>query len=155
MVRSVSEFLAAAWNEELVFRGYGLDTASAAIGRPSAVAAMTTLFAWGHGRTTHPQVLLGTAAAGLALVALRYRSDGLWMPVGYHFAWNYAQTAIFGPVDHAPSLRPVEFIGPELWTGRSGTPELGLLATIVNVLVALTCVLVKRKHTISTPSNFV
>jgi membrane protease YdiL (CAAX protease family) len=139
------EFLAAAFNEELVFRGYGLDTASAAVGRPAAIAGLTALFAWAHGRSFNPPVLAGTAAAGLALVALRMRSGGLWMPVGYHFAWNYVQTAVLGPADQAPSLRPVQFDGPELWLGRPGYPEPGLLATLVNLLVTLLCVRFGRR----------
>ncbi len=78
--------LAVAGNEELVFRGYGLATLRATIGPVAAAAVLTTLFALFHER--RPQVLLGQAVTGATLMVLRLTSGSLWMPVGYHWAWN-------------------------------------------------------------------
>ncbi|HEU4323769.1 MAG TPA: CPBP family intramembrane glutamic endopeptidase, partial [Roseiflexaceae bacterium] len=78
--------LAVAGNEELVFRGYGLETLRAAIGPVAAAAVLTALFALFHER--RPQVLLGQAVTGATLMVLRLTSGSLWMPVGYHWAWN-------------------------------------------------------------------
>jgi membrane protease YdiL (CAAX protease family) len=127
--------LAVAGNEELVFRGYGLDTLRAAIGPAGAALILTALFALFHER--RPQVLLGQALLGAALMALRLRSGSLWMPIGYHWAWNIMQTAVLGPADAAPSLRPLVVDGPAQWVGRPGHPEPGLLSILVNAAVVV------------------
>ncbi len=136
---------AIAWNEELVFRGYGLHIATTAVGRPAAILGLTTLFALGHG--PKPRVVGSQLVAGLTLTGLRLSSDSLWLPIGYHFAWNFVQTAILGPSDGLPSLRPMYCHGPELWLGRPGHPEPGLLATIVELTIAMASALVWwRRH---------
>jgi hypothetical protein len=84
-----------------------------------------------------PQHLLGMLAGGTTVMLLRLHSDALWLPVGYHWAWNVLQTAIFGAPDAAPSLRPLHVDGPERWMGRPGQPEPGLLSTLVHLVMAL------------------
>lgn len=126
--------LVVAWNEELVFRGYGFDTLRQAWGDAAAAGTLVLLFAAFHQLT--PQVLLGQTALGAALMALRLSSDGIWLPLGYHWAWNVTQTAILGAPDSLPSLRPLEAHGPYLWLGRPGYPEPGLLTTLANLGVA-------------------
>ncbi len=133
---------AGAWNEEMVFRGYGLDTVTAAIGRPIAVASLVALFARAHGGEW--QVLLGQSALGLALTSLRLTSDSLWVPVGYHFAWNIVQTAVLGPPEW-PSLRPLHVDGPYVWMGRPGYPEPGLLTALVNLVIAVGAMAIRQR----------
>lgn len=43
-------------------------------------------------------------AGGATLMLLRLHTDALWMPIGYHWAWNVLQTAVFGVPHSAPSL---------------------------------------------------
>ncbi len=126
--------LSVAWNEEMLYRGYGLHSLSKAFGLPVAVAILIPLFARSHG--TGWQVFIGQSALGLATTALRLTGDSLWLPVGYHAAWNYVQTAVLGPPDASPSLLPMHVEGPKLWMGRPGYPEPGLLATLANLVVA-------------------
>src|SRR5687768_5404894 len=59
-----------------------------------AAGILIPLFALTHG--TNGQVLLGQAALGTALTLLRVRSGGLWLPIGYDWAWNVVQTALMG-----------------------------------------------------------
>ncbi len=124
---------AVASSEELVFRGYGLHTLRQAVDMPAAASTLTILFTLAHGIT--PQRLLGQGALGMALMMLRLCSGSVALPLGYHFAWNYIQTGIFGPVEW-PSLRPLHIQGPYQWVGRPGHPEPGLLTTAVNLSVA-------------------
>lgn len=126
--------LAVAGAEELIFRGYGLQTLQQAVGTPIAGGILTSLFALAHGTAT--QSLLGQGALGLALVGLRLTGGSLWLPLGYHFAWNYAQTAVLGPPEW-PSLQALHLQGPYQWMGRPGHPEPGALTTMVNLLVAV------------------
>jgi uncharacterized protein len=127
--------LAVAWNEEMICRGYGFDTMRAAIGLWGAAGVVTVLYVVSHGLNS--QTLLGQTALGIVLLLLRLQSGSLWLPVGYHWAWNYIQTGVLGAPDAEPSLRPLRIQGPYMWTGRPGYPEPGLLSTLVHFLVAL------------------
>jgi membrane protease YdiL (CAAX protease family) len=127
--------LAVAWNEEMIFRGYGFDTFQVAIGQRAASMVLIPLFALYHG--LDPQQLLGMTAAGLLLTLLRLHSGGLWLPLGCHWAWNTMQTAILGPAGELPSVRPLQIHGPDHWIGRPGSPEPGLLSTLITFALAL------------------
>ena len=79
--------LAVAWNEEMVFRGYGFETV-----RDSAWArrkrwrcsfqGLRSITAWIRSKCS------GMLAGGTTLMLLRLHTDALWMPVGYHWAWS-------------------------------------------------------------------
>ena len=127
--------LAIAINEELVFRGYGYTTLKLALPEPLPGTIVTALFALAH--PIKLRTLVGETALGLTLLSLRHRGGDIWMPVGFHWASNVLQSAVFGPADGAPSLRPLQLHGPELWLGRPGHPEPGLLATLTCLAVAV------------------
>ena len=135
MALITSGHLAVACSEELVFRGYGYTTLRHAMPAPLAGAGVTGLFALAHPLTL--RTLVGESASGLTLLALRIHSDGIWLPIGYHWAWNVLQTAVFGPADGPPSLRPLHIHGPPVLVGRPGHPEPGVLSTVVNLALAL------------------
>jgi membrane protease YdiL (CAAX protease family) len=119
----------------MVFRGYGFETVREALGQPAAIGVLIPAFALYHG--LDPQQVLGMAAGGTALMLLRLQSDALWLPIGYHWAWNVLQTAVFGPSHDVPAIRPLQVHGPELWVGQQGQPEPGLLNTIIHLTMAL------------------
>jgi hypothetical protein len=64
VLRSVARqgvgYLAVAWNEEMVFRGYGFETVREALGQGKAVAVLIPGFALYHG--LDPQQVLGMLA---------------------------------------------------------------------------------------------
>jgi membrane protease YdiL (CAAX protease family) len=122
------------FNEEMIFRGYGLDTLRAAFSLPTALAISVPLFARYHGPGW--KRFLGLSAAGLLLAFLRLRTGNLWFAAGYHYGWNIAQKSIFGPEDSAPSLRPLRLHGPEAWVGRPGHPDPGWLHIVATILMA-------------------
>jgi hypothetical protein len=126
--------LATAISEELVFRGYSLNMLRQALGLPVAIAILSTLSTLAHAKT--PYRALGMSAAALEYTMLSLAGGSLWMPIGCHFAWNYAQTGLLGPNDGPPSLLPLNTHGPKLWLGRPGYPEPGLLPTLVSLVVA-------------------
>lgn len=126
--------LAVAYNEETVFRGYGYSTMRRALPPAAAGGIMTLLFGLAH--KLDPQVFLGEVALGLPLLLLRVQTDNIAASLGYHWAWNVVQTAVFAATNERPALRPLELYGPYLWTGRPGFPEPGLLSTLVNTAVA-------------------
>jgi hypothetical protein len=68
---------------------------------------------------------------------LGIQGDALWLSVGYHWAWNVLQTAIFGTPGSAPSLQPLQVQGSGRWMGRPGHPESELLNTLTHLAIAL------------------
>lgn len=61
-------------------------------------------------------------------------TDSLWLPITYHFVWNFSQGVIFGlPVSgvrYGPLLTVVDR-SPAAWlTGASFGPEGGLIGTV-------------------------
>jgi membrane protease YdiL (CAAX protease family) len=137
--------LAVAWNEEMVFRGYGFEVLRAAVGQRAAIGILIPFFALYHG--LEALRVLGTAVPGATLLLLRLHSDALWLPVGYHWSWNVCQTALFGSADAVPSLRPLTLHGPRRWVGRPSEAEPGLLSIFIHLTVALVAWLCMRhKH---------
>lgn len=125
------------FNEEMIFRGYGLDTLRAAFGLPAALSLSVPLFARYHGPGW--KRFLGLSTAGLLLALLRLGTGNLWFAAGFHYGWNIAQKSIFGPEDSTLSLRPLQLHGPEAWVGRPGHPDPGwlqILATLLMTAVA-------------------
>jgi uncharacterized protein len=129
--------LAVAWNEEQVFRGYGFDSLSQAIGGRGAAAILIPLFAFGHGLTLDLLNLQGFMILGSVLTLIRVQNGSIWVAVGYHWAWNFMQTGLFGPVTAEPSIRPMLVDSPRKWVGKPGCPEPGLLSTVIQCAVGV------------------
>lgn len=126
--------LAVAYNEETVFRGYGYTTLAQAMPPEAAGTTLTLLFGLAH--KLDPQVFLGEVALGAPLLLLRLHTGRTAMSIGYHWAWNVVQTAVFAATNERPVLRPLQVHGPYLWVGRPGFPEPGLLSVLVQSVVA-------------------
>jgi membrane protease YdiL (CAAX protease family) len=126
---------AVACNEETLFRGYGFDTLRAALGTDGAATLLIPLFAVYHG--TRPQVLAGMSIGGACFTLMRLTTGDIWLGLGYHWAWNVMQTAVYGPIDGLPSLRPIEVHGPPAWVGRPGQAEPGWVAILVSFGVTI------------------
>ena len=126
---------AIAWNEETLFRGYGYETFCKAIGPAGAAALLVPLFAVYHG--TRPQVLVGTSAGGALFTVLRLFTGDVSFGLGYHWAWNVMQSAVFGPTDGLPSVRPTHINGPHVWVGRPGYAEPGGVAILVTLATTM------------------
>jgi membrane protease YdiL (CAAX protease family) len=128
--------LAIAWNEEMLFRGYGFETLRAAVGTGATTGLLIPLFAVYHG--FRPRVLVGMSIAGTLFTVLRLQTHGVWFGVGYHWAWNLMQTGIFGPPDGLPSIRPLHVQDDaSAWMGRPGFPEPGWWPTLVSLAVTI------------------
>lgn len=132
------------FNEEMVFRGYGLDTLTEAFGQRGALALSIPLFARYHGPGW--KRFMGLSLAGVLLALLRLRTGNLWHVAGFHWGWNIAQKSIFGPPDGAPSLRPLRLHGPPEWVGRPGHPDPGWLQIVTTALMTVVAGLASRRR---------
>jgi hypothetical protein len=129
--------------EEIMFRGYPLQTMMRSL--PFALAALpsSAIFAYAH--TENPNVPRGTlfaimfantALAGVWLAVGYFRTRSLWFPLGLHWAWNWLMGSVLGlPVSgntgltRAPLLHATD-AGPVWLTGGAYGIEGGLACTL-------------------------
>jgi membrane protease YdiL (CAAX protease family) len=139
-------FIFAALAEEALFRGYPLQTLTRA-GLASLGVLLTSVpFAAIH--LKNPNVVQGftfvnTALAGVWFAIAYLRTRSLWLPLGIHWAWNWAQGSLFGlPVSGITRLAPHPLLqgtdlGPAWLTGGSYGIEGGLACTVTLVISTL------------------
>jgi uncharacterized protein len=128
-------FLVGALSEELLFRGYLLQTLVRSGNTWNGIILTSALFALVHNGNPGATALswLNTFLAG-AWFALAYmRARDLYFPIAMHFSWNWAQGPIFGVSGIAAlSAEPVvrsEMIGPEWLVGGGYGVEGGMVCT--------------------------
>jgi uncharacterized protein len=94
-------FLAVGFNEEFVFRGYPLFTLSTGIGFWPSAALMSAIFAiiyYFNPNETLPGLLEVALWGVMACIILR-RTGNLWLPIGLHTGWDWAETYFYGVAD--------------------------------------------------------
>jgi hypothetical protein len=135
-------FLVVALTEEVLFRGYILVELARAVSFWPATLGLALLFGSMHWLKGGGENFYGGLDAfGAALVfALSFRMTGsLWIAIGIHFGWDFAQSFVFGVPDSAVvfshSLVKASLHGSQIWTGGSVGPEGSPLALILLPLV--------------------
>jgi membrane protease YdiL (CAAX protease family) len=128
--------------EEFLCRGYVQYTLGSGIGYWPAAIVVSGLFGLVHAFNPN-ETAVGAFAAGLfgILFCLFLRRTGsLWIPVGFHAAWDWGQT-LYGVADSG--IRPYHnvftsvFNGPTWLTGGTVGPEASVMTPIVLLVVAL------------------
>ena len=139
-------FIFAALAEEALFRGYPLQTLTRA--RLAWLAVLLTSVPFATVHLQNPNVVKGftfinTALAGVWLAVAYLRTRSLWLPLGVHWAWNWALGSVFGlPVSGITNLAPNPLFrgtdfGPAWLTGGSYGIEGGLACTIALTISAI------------------
>lgn len=130
-------FLAVATNEELLFRGYVLVELSRVMSFWPAAILLAALFGFAHYANEGPQGVVGGAQAGLFALVASYaflKTRSLWLSIGLHFGWDYAESYIFGVGNSGNaavnSLLNGSPHGPDMLTGGTVGPEGTPLASI-------------------------
>ncbi|QKG23716.1 Abortive infection protein [Actinomadura verrucosospora] len=126
---------AAAVTEELLFRGVLFRIVEGRIGTWAALALTGLLFGLSHLTNEHA-TLWGAIAiaveAGGMLAAAYAATRNLWVPIGLHFAWNFAESGIFGTEvsgnGASKGLLDGSTSGPSPITGGEFGPEASLYA---------------------------
>jgi hypothetical protein len=152
--------IAVAIYEELAFRGYILQNLRADWGVFAALVASSLLFGVFHG--LNPNVtwlaLLNIFLAGVLLAACYLVTRSLWLPMAFHFSWNFVQ----GPILSFPlsglgttGLLVTSIEGNTLLTGGAFGPEGGLLGTAALCLGLVVLLIWRwaRRREISTPEG--
>jgi len=152
LVVSLLIFLFAAAAEEMLFRGYPLQTLTRANLAWLGVLLTSVPFAAAH--LNNPNAVRGftfinTALAGLWLAVAYLRTRSLWLPFGLHWSWNWAQASLLGlPVSGIERIAPAPLLkaanlGPDWFTGGAYGIEGGAACTIA--LLISTVVICRAK----------
>jgi len=125
-------FVFVGWNEELLSRGYHLQTIASGTNMFWGVVISSSVFGLAH--LGNPNATWISAAgiffAGLFLAYGYLRTGQLWLSIGLHIGWNFFEGVIFGfPVSGMDVYRLIQhkIQGPEIWTGGAFGPEAGLI----------------------------
>lgn len=134
-------FLGVGLKEEFMFRGYAQFTLSTGIGFWPAAVLWSALFGFGHlGNSGENWAgALAGVAYGLFACLLLQRTGNLWMPIGLHAGWDWAETYFYGVADSgnvsSRHLFNPSFSGPQWLTGGTVGPEGSLLCLVLLVVL--------------------
>ena len=133
---------AAAVTEELIFRGVLFRIVEERAGTWGALALTALVFGLSHLLNPHAGLWGAVAVAieaGGMLAAAYAATRTLWVPIGLHFGWNFAEGGIFGTEVSGKGtwkgLLDGVTSGSDLVTGGAFGPEAGLYSVIGGALV--------------------
>ncbi len=135
-------FLGVSLTEEFAFRGYWLFTMSRRIRFWPAALFLSVIFGVAH-LGNQGENVLGIAqvvATGLLFCLMIRRTGTLWFAIGFHAAWDWAETFFYGTPDSG-LLGVGRFLnssvrGPNWVTGGSAGPEGSIFALVILLLCA-------------------
>ena len=145
--------------QEVIFRGYILQTIRSLFDTRIALAISTILFVLFHGGAafsgiiTAGNLLLAGALLGLAYIY----SNQLWLALWIHFGWNFLQGPVFGltvtgqELSSQPKL--VSLTGPNWLTGGDFGLEGGLVATLATSLGILFLIFLNKRKAFTSKDN--
>jgi membrane protease YdiL (CAAX protease family) len=144
---------AAAVTEELMFRGIIFRIAEGRLGTWGALTLTSVLFGLSHLLNPHAS-LWGAIAiaieAGGMLGAAYAATRTLWLPIGLHFGWNYAEGAIFGTEvsgSHTPQgLLHGVMSGPTVLSGGAFGPEASLFTVLAGTIATIVFMWLARRR---------
>jgi CAAX protease family protein len=122
-------FLAVAFFEEFLMRGYALFTLTTGIGFWPSAVALSSLFGALHlGNSGETWVgALSAGLIGLFFCLTVRRTGSLWFAIGFHAAWDYAESFIYSVPNSGiivpGHLMDSSFGGPRWLTGGHIGPE--------------------------------
>lgn len=145
-------FIIAASAEEVIFRGYPLQTMTRAQLVMVGLILTSLVFAYIHRNNPNnppglfPFTYIGlrfinlafinTTLAGIWLAVAYLRTRSLWLPLGLHWSWNWTMGALLGlPVSGIEDLTPAPLLraadaGPAWLTGGAYGVEGGIACTV-------------------------
>ena len=143
-------FIMVSLAEELMFRGYLLQTLARGLNFRWAAVIMAALFGLAHGGNA------GETPIGLGMVVLValvfslsvWKTGTLWWAFGFHAAWDWAQSFLYGVADSghpaAGALMSAKPAGPAWLSGGATGPEGSAIAVVVMLVVVGVILLTQR-----------
>jgi uncharacterized protein len=129
--------------EEILFRGLLFRLSEKLIGTWGALAFTALFFGGAHafnkGATIGSTVAIALEA-GVLLGAAYAATGRLWLPIGLHIGWNFAEGGLYGMSVSGGSTRPSlihgTLQGPMFLTGGAFGPEASIVAVVVCLVPA-------------------
>lgn len=144
--------LVAGFVMEIILRGIFFRIAEEYLGTFISFILLALLFTIVHSQSDHATILsvvTTTLQAGVFLSALYVFSRSLWLPIFFHFAWDFAEPAIFGGINPGISIDESLFTsritGPEILTGGLNGPGNSMPAAILCLLLSVLFLWLARK----------
>jgi len=150
-------FVLVAISEEVFNRGYLQGLFERQYGVTIGVIVSSIIFALLHGANpgiwSTPFTLINIFLIGVFFALTRVMTGGLWLPIGFHLAWNFFQGNVYGFAVSGTDTKPILSIlvrGDSLISGGSFGAEGSVLTTILMVLVCGICMKLyaQREHNI-------
>src|SRR5215470_20087545 len=135
--------------EEVTFRGLLFRVTEQTFGTWVGVALSAVAFGALHGLNPNASLAASIAIileSGLLLAAAYFATRTLWLPIGLHFGWNFAEDFIFGVRTSGHAARPAivegTLTGSPLWTGgmyglESSIWAIGMAAIMSAILIVI------------------
>lgn len=129
--------------EELVFRGVVFRILEEMFGTLTALVLSAAFFGLAHLGNPGATLTSGAAImleAGLLLAAFYLFTRTLWLAMGVHFGWNFAEGGVFGGEVSGQKFHGIlhtTLTGPDLWSGGKFGAEGSVVAVAVCTTVAL------------------
>jgi hypothetical protein len=136
--------------EEVSTRGYPITALSRRLGFWPASLIMSGLFGLIHLHNPgeSPAAALQAFAAGALFCGLLRATGSLWAGIGFHCAWDWAQSGLYGTADSGLVMQghvlASHTVGGALWSGGTAGPEGSILAIPAFGLGVLVLALVAR-----------
>lgn len=130
-------FILAGVGEELVWRGYLQASLTRKFGFWRAAVLTSIIFAAAHVHNPgeNPLGVVQVFVAGLVFCALLRMSGSLWLGIGFHAAWDWTQSYLFGTANSGLLMKGHLFeshpLGSPLGSGGAAGPEGSIFATFV------------------------
>ncbi|RDI24752.1 CPBP family intramembrane glutamic endopeptidase [Lentzea flaviverrucosa] len=142
MIAILGFMVAVAVTEELMYRGVVFRIVEEHLGTWLALVLSGLVFGFAHIFNQNATVWSSLAIAieaGLMLGAAYVATRNLWVPIGVHFAWNFAQGGIFSTSvsgqDAPQGLLDGVTSGPALVTGGAFGPEASVYSVLAGLVV--------------------
>ena len=139
-------FIVLGLREEFLYRGYGLSTLAGQVGFWPAAVVTSAWFVSTHAGTSAESALGLTSVAifGVFACLLLRRTGNLWMPIGFHAAWDWGETFLFGVADSGHAAAPGHFFtatvskGAPAWLSGAATgPEGSVLCVVLIAMLTV------------------
>ncbi len=149
-------FIFVAWNEELIYRGYIMQSLASGLNLTFGILISSIYFGIEHlsNPNSNGMAVAGIFLAGLFFAYAYVRTGQLWLSMGLHLGWNFFESAVFGfPVSgyDRPGLLHITVSGPEFWTGGAFGPEAGCIILPITLLGVVLIHLYTRYSKLSSP----
>ncbi|RUS47487.1 CPBP family intramembrane glutamic endopeptidase [Cohnella sp. AR92] len=159
---SFGAFILVAFGEEMLCRGYVQGLIKNRYGANPAILFSSLFFALMH--LANPDILstpfplINIFLIGLIFAIAREKTNGLWLPIGFHFSWNFLQGNVYGFAVSGEDIKTIMTISPHgstyLSGGDFGAEGSAVVTVLMLIVLAAALRSYKRRESID-PSKYV